>query len=121
MKPHLPAKEEILDTLAGVIADRTGVDLMLARSTAGDVLAALQAPGRSWGQRALGAQEAADVVGHELMEAMKGDLLIVFLERLGGKVTIPVAEIDTVPAGRFQTISIDTQTGVFTFENRRKQ
>jgi hypothetical protein len=39
--------------------------------------------------RALGADDHANV-----MEAMKEQLLIVFLKRLGGSVSVPVAEID---------------------------
>lgn len=119
-KPGLPAKEEVIGMMAEVIADRCGVDLMLARSTAADVLSELQRPGRELGKRALGASEAADLIGHELIEAMKGQLLIVFVNRLGGKIEIPVSEVDGT-GDWMLGMTVDVPNGRFTFETRRKQ
>lgn len=39
-------------------------------------------------------QAAVDPTARALIEAMKGQLLIVLVNRLGGKVRVPVAEID---------------------------
>jgi len=36
----------------------------------------------------------------DAMEMMKDQLIIVLIERLGGQVSIPVEEIDTVPSGK---------------------
>lgn len=54
-----------------------------------------------------------------LVEAMKEQLLIVFLKRLGGKIDIPAAEIDATGQDLF-CLSVDPQTRVFHFEVRKK-
>ena len=55
-----------------------------------------------------------------LIEDLKEQLLIVFLRRLGGKITIPVAEIDDTGGSLF-LFRVDPETREFTFELRRKQ
>lgn len=62
--------------------------------------------------RELGAGLHADVI-----DALKDQLLIVFLKRLGGKVSIPVAEIDDTGQDNLAFSVID---GVFHFETKRK-
>jgi len=57
---------------------------------------------------------------HDLIESMKDQLLIVLFNRLGGKVSIPVSEIDET--GMFNlTMSLDTEKKIFTFEVIDKQ
>ena len=58
--------------------------------------------------------------GAALIEDMKEQLLLVFLRRLGGSLTIPVAEIDDT-AGLLFAFSVDVATGEFYFELQRKQ
>ncbi len=54
-----------------------------------------------------------------MLEAMKGQLLIVLVNRLGGKIDIPVAEIDGT--GQFMLgVEVDQTTGVFTFTASKK-
>jgi len=55
-----------------------------------------------------------------VVEAMKDQLLIVFLRRLGGRISIPVAEVDDT-SGVNLTFRIDADK-VFHFEvtNKRK-
>ena len=62
--------------------------------------------------KALGGEEHA-----RLIEDMTEQLLIVLVNRLGGKVSVPVAEIDGT--GRFDLLmSLDPATRVFTFQAR---
>lgn len=53
-----------------------------------------------------------------VMDELKDQLLIVFLKRLGGKVSIPVAEIDDTGGDLFG-FRID-ENRVFHFEMRKK-
>ena len=62
--------------------------------------------------RAIGTTVHADVI-----DAFKEQLLIVFLKRLGGKVSIPLAEVDDTGQDDFAFNVID---GVFNFEIRMK-
>lgn len=62
--------------------------------------------------REMGAGIHADVI-----DAFKEQLLIVFLKRLGGKVSIPLAEVDDTAQDNLSFSFID---GVFHFENRKK-
>ena len=59
-------------------------------------------------------QEHAD-----LIEAMKGQLLIVLVKRLGGKATIPVAEIDNTGLDLL-AVRLDVEERAFVFEVRKK-
>lgn len=52
-----------------------------------------------------------------VIENLKEQLLIVFLKRLGGKVSIPVAEVDDTGQDLF---AFSARDGVFHFEIRRK-
>jgi hypothetical protein len=52
-----------------------------------------------------------------VIDDLKDQLLIVFLKRLGGKVEIPVAEIDDTGSDVF---SLRVEQGVFYFETRKK-
>lgn len=66
--------------------------------------------------------DAARSVGPEhaaLLDDLKDQLLIVFLKRLGGKVSIPVAEVDDTGQDLF-AFRID-ENRVFHFETRKKQ
>ena len=62
--------------------------------------------------RELGAGLHADV-----LDDFKDQLLIVFLKRLGGKVSIPVAEFDDTSQ---DNLAFKIENGVFTFETRKK-
>ena len=53
-----------------------------------------------------------------LMDDVKDQLLIVFMRRLGGRVSVPVAEIDDT--GGF-TLTLNVRDGVFNFELGKKQ
>lgn len=53
-----------------------------------------------------------------VLDELKDQLLIVFLKRLGGKVLIPVAEVDDTGGDLF-AFNI-TADGVFNFELRKK-
>lgn len=72
-----------------------------------------------WGARAIHMQELADPVARQALEAMMGQLLIVLVERLGGEVTVPVAEIDGT-GDRTLNLRFDQEERTFTFVNRRK-
>lgn len=63
--------------------------------------------------RAAGATIHADVIDN-----LKDQLLLVLIERLGGKVTIPVAEVDNT-GGKLLTMSITD--GNFNLNLERKQ
>ena len=52
------------------------------------------------------------------IDALKEQLLIVFLKRMGGRVSIPVAEIDDTGNDLF---AFSVNDGVFHFEARKKQ
>jgi hypothetical protein len=62
--------------------------------------------------RAAGATIHADVI-----DAFKEQLLIVFLNRLGGRVSVPVCEVDAT--GGF-VVSLNVVDGVFNFVVERK-
>jgi hypothetical protein len=62
--------------------------------------------------RAAGATVHADVI-----DALKEQLLIVFLNRLGGQVSVPVAEVDATGS---YTMSFNVVDGVFNFQIGRK-
>lgn len=62
--------------------------------------------------RAAGATIHADVI-----DALKEQLLIVFLNRLGGQASVPVAEVDAT--GNY-TMSFNVVDGVFNFQIGRK-
>lgn len=53
-----------------------------------------------------------------VLDDFKDQLLIVFLKRLGGKASIPVAEVDDTGGDLFAFRIVD---GVFHFEMRKKQ
>jgi len=56
----------------------------------------------------------------QAVEAMKSQLLIVLVQRLGGRVDIPAAEIDAT--GPFNLLmAADPKTRSFTFEVKRKK
>lgn len=56
----------------------------------------------------------------DAIEAMKSQLIIVLINRLGGKAEIPVHEIDDT--GRYLlAMRLDPETRRFEFEVRRKQ
>lgn len=65
------------------------------------------------------AELAANPVLAAAIEAMKSQLLIVLVGRLGGRVDIPAIEIDGT-GGTVMTMDLDPLTKVFTFELRSK-
>ena len=56
----------------------------------------------------------------QAMDEMKEQLLIVLINRLGGNVKIPVAEIDDT-GGYILKFGVDPKTRIFTFTSERKQ
>lgn len=71
--------------------------------------------------KALLANQYADPFGAatRMLEAMKGQLLIVLVNRLGGKVEIPAAEVDET--GPFMMkMDVDQQRRLFTFTVSKK-
>jgi len=64
------------------------------------------------------ARSAGSVLHADVLDDFKDQLLIIFLKRLGGKVSIPVAEVDDT-GGDLLAFSID-ENKVFHFETRRK-
>jgi hypothetical protein len=65
-------------------------------------------------------QRHADPDARAAIEAMKGQLLLVLVNRLGGKVTIPVSEIDGTGSSILK-MSVDPLTKEFTFIVEKKQ
>jgi len=61
-----------------------------------------------------------DAEAAAMIEAMKNDLLIVLIERLGGKIDIPVKEVDEKPKGAALTVAINDAADVFSFRVVRK-
>lgn len=61
------------------------------------------------------AARALDPVAAQAMEDMRDQLLIVFLKRLGGKVSVPCDEVDAT-GGVALRIAIDPVTRVFHFD-----
>lgn len=55
---------------------------------------------------------------HALIQELKNQLLIVFINRLGGKVEIPIKEIDDT--GKYLLL-MSVENRIFTFEVREKQ
>lgn len=53
------------------------------------------------------------------LDAMKGQLLIVLVNRLGGNIDIPVGEIDDT-GGWMMHAAIDAATGTLNFSTTRK-
>lgn len=63
------------------------------------------------------ARAAGATIHADLIDALKDQLLIVFLNRMGGKLSVPVAEIDAT--GDY-TMSFNVVDGVFNFQIGRK-
>ncbi len=57
---------------------------------------------------------------HDLLENMRDQLLIVFLKKLGGKITVPVSEVDDTGMD-IMKMFLDQDTKAFTFEIHKKQ
>jgi hypothetical protein len=57
---------------------------------------------------------------HAAIEAMKDQLLIVLIKRLGGSADIPVAEIDNT-GGDLLSFRLDVATRMFHFEVTQKE
>lgn len=62
---------------------------------------------------------AADPDAAALIEAMKSQLLIVLVNRLGGRVDVPVADVDGTGGWNLEML-IDHETRTFTFVTRKK-
>jgi hypothetical protein len=56
----------------------------------------------------------------QVIEAMKDQLIIALIRRLGGKLDLPVAEIDST-GGVVLMMSVDQERRMFHFEVRPKQ
>ena len=70
--------------------------------------------------RSLSAKEARDALGVETIHRLNDQLLIVALNRLGGSIDVPCAELDAT--GDFiARLAIDQVTRVFTLKIERKQ
>ena len=70
--------------------------------------------------RKLTAQEAEAYLGGDTLNLVRQQLMLVLLDRLGGEVTIPVAEVDAT--GRFaMTMDVDQVTKTFTLKLGKKQ
>ena len=63
------------------------------------------------------ARAAGATIHAEVIDALKEQLLIVFLNRLGGQVSVPVAEVDATGS---YTMSFNVVDGVFHFQIGRK-
>lgn len=72
-----------------------------------------------WPRRARREQSKAHPIGRETVDAIKDQLLIVFLKRLGSEVVIPLAEVDDTGDDNF-SLSVDPVTKDFTFKVTRK-
>lgn len=69
--------------------------------------------------RKLSAAEAEAYLGGDTMNLFRQQLMLVMLDRLGGDVVIPVAEVDAT--GRFtMQMEIDQANGLFTLKLGRK-
>lgn len=55
----------------------------------------------------------------QMIEAMKSQLLIAFLKRLGGRVVMPVSEVDATGDSNF-AFSLDVEARTFVFEIQKK-
>ena len=55
----------------------------------------------------------------QMLDAMKGQLLVVLVNRLGGAVDIPVSEVDAT-GGWMMHMEVDQARGVFQFKTSRK-
>lgn len=76
---------------------------------------------RKLGQEGLAAQYTEPYsVAANLLELMKGQLLIVMTNRLGGEVEIPVAEVDGAGAWML-SMEVDQVRQVFKFKASKKQ
>lgn len=62
-------------------------------------------------------QKGADTTAADLIEVMKGQLLIVFLKRLGGEIRIPVSEVDDTGGDLF---ALAVEGSDFVFKVTRK-
>jgi hypothetical protein len=73
-----------------------------------------------WAARARREQSKAHPLAREVIEAIMPQLLIVFLNRLGGELTVPIKEVDGT--GEFNlALSVDQDAGTFTFKTQRKK
>lgn len=63
-------------------------------------------------------QAHADPLAAELIDAMKGQLLMVLINRRGGEVRVPVAEIDDT-GGLLLSMRLDGSTFVFQVEKKQ--
>ncbi len=55
----------------------------------------------------------------KVLDDLKDQILIVFLKRLGGKLDLPVSEVDDTYQDLF-AFSVDAKTSMFHFEVRKK-
>jgi hypothetical protein len=65
-------------------------------------------------------QYAGDPAIAQMLELMKNQVLIVLVNRLGGAVEIPAAEIDACGAWMME-LHVDQETRAFSFQTAKKQ
>jgi hypothetical protein len=63
-------------------------------------------------------QAATDPTARALIDAMKGQLLIVLIERLGGEIRVPVTEVDAT-GNRLLSMRVDGRDFVFVVERKQ--
>lgn len=70
--------------------------------------------------RSLNAQEARDMLGTNVIRNLNDQLLLVLLNRAGGTVEVPCAELDAT--GEFiARLEVDHDNRIFTLKLERKQ
>lgn len=75
--------------------------------------------GQSLFGRKLSAREAEAYLGGDTMNLFRQQLMLAMLDRLGGSVTIPVAEVDAT-GNLTMEVDIDYAAGTFTLKLGRK-
>jgi hypothetical protein len=71
----------------------------------------------SWPEQVNAAQAAANPELNAAVEAMKGQLLLVLVQRLGGRVRIPASEVDDT-GGLLLCMEVDGRDFVFSVERK---
>lgn len=73
-------------------------------------------PMRDWLAKYQAAKGGVDPETHAMIQAMKDQLLIVLVERLGNEVLVPVREIDATSGA---LLHMEVEAGLFTFRVSR--
>lgn len=78
----------------------------------------MSADRKAWLAQHEALQSAADPDARAMIEAMKSQLLLVLIGRLGGNVRVPVAEVDGT-GGLLLNMQVDGTDFVFTLERKQ--